>query len=163
MIPTRFKLESRAASSNGGSQRANKPRKIVRLVKVYDLLSRGGSRDDWDALEQASGVSKRTLLRDINCLRDAGVPVRYSTKQRTYKFDHVQMRTVNIPPGLLGKMLATTHAAAQLCEGDARLKLMNLISDLEGLRKRLDEDARGVVESTQAALSSELAGRRRVL
>ncbi|HRW55498.1 MAG TPA: hypothetical protein P5081_21710 [Phycisphaerae bacterium] len=163
MIPSHFKIESKIGRSNGGSPRANKPRKIVRLVKVYDLLWRGGSRDDWEALEQASGVSKRTLLRDINCLRDAGVPVRYSTKQRTYKVDHIQMRTVNIAPGMLGKMLATTHAAAQLCDGDARSKLMNLISDLEGLRKKLDDDARGVVESSQAALSSELAGRRRML
>lgn len=159
MIPTPFNLEYKSGSSNGRSQRAGKPRKIVRLVKVYDLLWRGGSRDDWDALERAAGVSKRTLLRDINCLRDAGVPVKYSTKQRTYKFDHVQMRTVNIAPGMLGRMLATTHAAAQLCTGDARSKLMNLIHDLEGLRKRLDDEARGIVETTQAALSSELAGR----
>lgn len=135
----------------------------MRLVKVYDLLWRGGSRADWDALERASGVSKRTLLRDINCLRDAGVPVKYSTKQRTYKFDHTQMGTVSIPPGMLGRMLATTHAAAQLCDGDARTKLVNLINDLEGLRKRLDDEARGVVETTQAALSSELAGRRQAL
>ena len=40
---------------------------------------------------------------------------------------------------------------------------MNLINDLEGLRKRLDDEARGVVETTQAALSSELAGRRQAL
>lgn len=163
MVPSQFKFKSKGGGSAGQPRRPDKPRKIVRLVKVYDLLWRGGSRDDWDALEQAAGVSKRTLLRDINCLRDAGVPVKYSTKQRTYKFDHVRMRTVNIAPGMLGRMLATTHAAAQLCDGDARCKLMNLINDLEGLRKRLDDDARGVVETTQAALSSELAGRRRSL
>lgn len=163
MLPIRSKSDTGTDRPNGKSQRANKPRKIVRLVRVYDLLWRGGSRDEWDALERAAGVSKRTLLRDINCLRDAGVPVKYSTKQRTYKFDHMEMGTVNIPPGLLGRMLATTHAAAQLCNGDARNKLMSLITDLEGLRKKLNESARTAVESSQAALSSELAGRRRLL
>lgn len=57
--------------------------RIVRLLKLIGLLQ-GGRGYNTEALAQACGVSRRTIFRDLDALRQAGVPLVYDEAIQHY-------------------------------------------------------------------------------
>lgn len=62
-------------------------------MKLISLLQ-GGNRQNADSLAEACGVSKRTIFRDLEALRDAGVPLFFHDEQQAY---HLQ-QDAYLPP-----------------------------------------------------------------
>lgn len=58
--------------------------RIQRLVQLLGLLQGGKSRGASE-LAKASGVSRRTIFRDFETLREAGVPVEYDDERQLYR------------------------------------------------------------------------------
>jgi biotin operon repressor len=68
-----------------GNQTARPPRRLTRLVRlVYLLLVEPGSATS-EALESELGATRRTILRDLDVLRQAGLPVRYNRVEGHYQ------------------------------------------------------------------------------
>ena len=57
--------------------------RIVRLLKLIGLLQAGRGFNT-EALAQACGVSRRTIFRDLDTLRQAGVPLVYDDENQHY-------------------------------------------------------------------------------
>lgn len=60
-----------------------KSKRITRLVRLLRMLQDGKGRDT-DGLAKACGVGRRTVFRDLDTLRSAGVPLEFDTKSRRY-------------------------------------------------------------------------------
>jgi predicted DNA-binding transcriptional regulator YafY len=58
--------------------------KIHRLLQLIGLLQAGRGYNA-DALAQACGVSRRTVFRDVDLLRQSGVPVAFDEVQQCYR------------------------------------------------------------------------------
>jgi proteasome accessory factor B len=58
--------------------------KIHRLLELIGLLQAGRGYNA-DALAQACGVSRRTVFRDVDLLRQSGVPVAFDEVQQCYR------------------------------------------------------------------------------
>jgi proteasome accessory factor B len=58
-------------------------KRITRLLKLLELLQ-SGSGQNADGLAKACGVSRRTVFRDIEALRAAGVPVAFEEDHDRY-------------------------------------------------------------------------------
>jgi predicted DNA-binding transcriptional regulator YafY len=58
--------------------------KIHRLLQLIGLLQAGRGYNA-DALAQACGVSRRTVFRDVDLLRQSGVPVAFDEAQQCYR------------------------------------------------------------------------------
>ncbi|MCE5268977.1 MAG: YafY family transcriptional regulator [Planctomycetaceae bacterium] len=58
--------------------------KIHRLLQLIGLLQAGRGYNA-DALAQACGVSRRTVFRDVDLLRQSGVPVAFDELQQCYR------------------------------------------------------------------------------
>lgn len=58
-------------------------KRITRLLKLLQMLQSGG-RQNAGGLAKACGVSRRTLFRDLQSLRSAGVPLEYEKEQDRY-------------------------------------------------------------------------------
>ena len=58
-------------------------KRITRLLKLLELLQ-SGSGQNADGLAKACGVSRRTVFRDIEALRAAGVPVAFDEDHDRY-------------------------------------------------------------------------------
>ena len=58
-------------------------RRIHRLLAILQTLQNGG-RHDLQSLMAASGVSRRTVFRDLQTLRSVGLPVEYDAKNGQY-------------------------------------------------------------------------------
>lgn len=67
-----------------------------RLIRIIQLLQAGRRcKSDWLAAELS--VSRRTLLRDIKVLREAGVGCEYDAESETYRLDHsYYLRPLNL-------------------------------------------------------------------
>ena len=61
--------------------------RISRLVQLISLLQAGKGQNA-DALSTLCGVSRRTLFRDLDLLRQAGVPVVFDDDQGWYRLEH---------------------------------------------------------------------------
>ena len=61
-------------------------KRVTRLLRLLQKLQSGDGRNA-DGLAEACGVSRRTVFRDIESLRDAGVPVEYDEEVRRYRID----------------------------------------------------------------------------
>ena len=57
--------------------------RITRLLKLIGLLQAGRAYNT-EALAQACGVSRRTIFRDLDALRQAGVPLIYNDQKQHY-------------------------------------------------------------------------------
>jgi proteasome accessory factor B len=57
--------------------------RIIRLLKLIGLLQ-GGRACNTEALAQACEVSRRTIFRDLDTLRQAGVPLVFDERKQTY-------------------------------------------------------------------------------
>jgi predicted DNA-binding transcriptional regulator YafY len=57
--------------------------KIHRLVKLIGLLQ-AGRRHNTDSLAQACEVSRRTIFRDLDTLREAGIPLMFDEAHQRY-------------------------------------------------------------------------------
>jgi len=66
--------------------------RISRLLELLSLLQAG--RQNADSLAQACGVSRRTVFRDLQTLRETGLPLEYDDQRRTYSLH----RAVYLPP-----------------------------------------------------------------
>jgi predicted DNA-binding transcriptional regulator YafY len=58
--------------------------KIHRLLQLIGLLQAGRGYNA-DALSQACGVSRRTIFRDVDLLRQSGIPVAFDEVQECYR------------------------------------------------------------------------------
>lgn len=73
-----------------------KPARLCRLLKLLQLLQ-AGKRYSVNALAQECEVSRRTVFRDLDLLRQAGIPLRYDPEQQRYQMP----ATLLVPPGEL--------------------------------------------------------------
>jgi predicted DNA-binding transcriptional regulator YafY len=62
---------------------------VKRITRLIDLLQRlqSGQGGDADGLAEACGVSRRTVFRDIETLREAGLPIEYDAEAQRYRID----------------------------------------------------------------------------
>jgi predicted DNA-binding transcriptional regulator YafY len=58
-------------------------KRITRLLKLLQMLQSGGSQNA-EGLANVCGVSRRTLFRDLESLRQAGVPLQFDKEQECY-------------------------------------------------------------------------------
>jgi len=63
------------------------PGRLIRLLKLSTVLQTGRQVPAHDLTEK-TGTGRRTVFRDLNLLRPAGIPVHYDPQQHTYRFDH---------------------------------------------------------------------------
>lgn len=63
-----------------------KATRTQRLIRIVQLL-RGGRRCDAGMLTSALGVSRRTVFRDMQVLRDAGIGCVYDADAESYRID----------------------------------------------------------------------------
>ena len=61
--------------------------RVTRLLKLVQTLLAGAGQDV-DGLAEACGISRRTLLRDIESLRASGVPIEFDNRERRYRIDN---------------------------------------------------------------------------
>ena len=61
-------------------------KRVTRLLKLLQALQ-AGAGDNADGLAQASGVGRRTVFRDIEALKEAGVPVAFDHSTKKYSLD----------------------------------------------------------------------------
>lgn len=59
------------------------PKRIQRIIRLLGLLQ-GGRRHNVSSLAEACGVSRRTIFRDLDSLRDADVPLVYDDERQLY-------------------------------------------------------------------------------
>ena len=64
-----------------------KDKRITRLVKLLQMLQ-GGRGQNSDGLAKACGVGRRTIFRDLETLRQAGVPLEFDAAARRYSIPH---------------------------------------------------------------------------
>jgi len=58
--------------------------RLCRLLQLLQLLQ-AGKRYDVEGLAQECGVSRRTIFRDLELLRQAGIPIRYDPERERYE------------------------------------------------------------------------------
>jgi predicted DNA-binding transcriptional regulator YafY len=58
-------------------------KRITRLLKLLQTLQAGGGQDA-DGLAKSCGVSRRTIFRDLETLREAGVPLAFDSQEDRY-------------------------------------------------------------------------------
>jgi proteasome accessory factor B len=58
--------------------------RVQRLLKLTGLLQAGRGYNA-DALAQTCGVSRRTIFRDLDALRESGIPLLYDEQQQSYR------------------------------------------------------------------------------
>lgn len=71
-----------------------KTKQIERLLHLLRLLQAAGRGYDAESLAEACGVSRRTIFRDLDLLRNAGLQLWYDEEQRRYKMPGPRM----LPP-----------------------------------------------------------------
>ncbi|HEX5471438.1 MAG TPA: WYL domain-containing protein [Lacipirellulaceae bacterium] len=88
-----------------------KDQRITRLLRLLQLLQTGPGKNA-AALSKACSVGRRTIFRDLQTLRDAGVPLEFDPKAQRY---YVQS-TALLPPTefTLEEALALISLAAEL-------------------------------------------------
>src|ERR1700741_4296544 len=59
-------------------------KRIIRIIRLLNLLQFGEGHN-CSSLAKACGVQRRTILRDLRTLHEAGVPVEYDRKARRYR------------------------------------------------------------------------------
>lgn len=60
-----------------------KSKRITRLVRLLQMLQEGKGQNT-DGLAKACGVNRRTIFRDLETLRSAGVPLAFDAKAQRY-------------------------------------------------------------------------------
>ncbi len=58
-------------------------KRITRLVRLLQMLQEGKGQNT-DGLAKACGVGRRTIFRDLEALRSAGVPLEFETRSQRY-------------------------------------------------------------------------------
>jgi len=91
----------------------DKPNRVRRLLRLITVLQRGRGTSAAGLCVEL-GISRRTLFRDLDALRDAGIPV-YHKRGEGYRINHgFYLPPVNLTmPEALGLMLLGKSAAAQ--------------------------------------------------
>jgi predicted DNA-binding transcriptional regulator YafY len=60
-----------------------KEKRITRLLRLFQMLQVGAGKNASE-LAKACGVGRRTIFRDLQTLRDAGVPLEFNAKAKQY-------------------------------------------------------------------------------
>lgn len=62
---------------------------IKRLTRLLNLVSalQSGKGINADGLAETCGISRRTVFRDIESLKSAGVPIDYNNSNKQYRLD----------------------------------------------------------------------------
>ncbi|WP_145108607.1 helix-turn-helix transcriptional regulator [Botrimarina mediterranea] len=117
---------------------------VKRITRLIDLLQRlqSGQGGDADGLAEACGVSRRTVFRDIESLREAGVPIEYDADAQRYRIDAAHF----LPPTNL-----------TLEEALSVVLLAGRVGELE--RDTLFAAAIGAAEKIEASLPSSMRER----
>ena len=66
-------------------------RRHSRLLRVASILEADGTTDP-ETLARELGIGRRTLYRDLDLLRRAGVKLEYCREERRYRLDSLYMR-----------------------------------------------------------------------
>jgi predicted DNA-binding transcriptional regulator YafY len=139
--------------------------RIHRLLKLIGLLQTGRG---WnvESLAGACEVSRRTLFRDLNLLRDAGVPLCFDDEQQRYRIPGTYyLPPTNFTPEEALSLLVLCHELGDESRlpffGPARTAAVKLESSLPG---RLREQLRDVAEAVhiQPMPRNPLAGQQPV-
>jgi predicted DNA-binding transcriptional regulator YafY len=139
--------------------------RIHRLLKLIGLLQAGRG---WsvESLAGACEVSRRTLFRDLNLLRQAGVPLQFDDRQQRYRIPGTYyLPPTNFTPEEALALLVLCHELGDDARlpffGPARTAAVKLESSLPG---RLREQLRGLSDavSIQPAPRNPLAGQQPV-
>lgn len=111
---------------------------------MIDLLQRlqSGQGENADGLAEACGVSRRTVFRDIESLREAGVPIEFDAAEQRYRIDAAHF----LPPTNL-----------TLEEALSVVLLAGRVGELE--RDTLFAAAVGAAEKIQASLPAAMRER----
>ncbi|MBU0717294.1 MAG: WYL domain-containing protein, partial [Planctomycetes bacterium] len=91
-------------------------KRLERLLKIIQALQTGRSQAT-DELAKSIGVSRRTVFRDLELLREAGLPYTYDHETRRYSTDRVTL----LPPVTLthGEALVLLMATRLLLNHEA--------------------------------------------
>lgn len=154
-----------------------KPSRIVRLIELIGLLQSGLGHNA-SQLAQECGVSRRTVFRYLEVLRDAGVPLIYDEQRQSYRLaaSFVLPPTSFTPEEALALVVlcselgtdagvpfqSAARSAAVKLQGSMPPKLREQLSDLaQGIKIRLDARAQLVNgAATYDQLLGAIAGRR---
>lgn len=84
----------------------SRSRRLVRALRLGKIITSSSRSLDYEDLAKSLGVSRRTLFRDLNLLRSAGIESPHARKRRAFCAE---------PTGeLLGRTLTLQEAAAIL-------------------------------------------------
>lgn len=90
-------------------------KRVIRLLRLLQMLQSGGGQNI-DGLAAACGVSRRTAFRDIESLREAGVPVVFDREQDRYSIPGAYfLPPTNFTPEEALALIGLTH---ELGRGD---------------------------------------------
>ncbi|MEO1496552.1 MAG: transcriptional regulator [Planctomycetota bacterium] len=117
--------------------------RVTRLLQLLQTLQ-SGTGQDADQLADACSVSRRTVFRDLESLKRAGVPVQFDTQGRRYRIDSAHF----LPPTNL--TINEALAVLLLAADDTRLASVPL--------RRYARDAAAKIEtSLPTAMQEQLA------
>jgi predicted DNA-binding transcriptional regulator YafY len=137
--------------------------RIHRLLQMIGLLQAGRGYNA-EALAQACGVSRRTVFRDLDLLRQSAVPLAFDEKQQRYRIPGAcLLPATNFTPEEALSLLVLCHelgnGAGLPFLGPARTAAVKLESTLPA---RLREQLRDVAAAIHIQLprTNPLAGRK---
>ncbi len=139
--------------------------RIHRLIELIGLLQAGRGYNA-EGLAQACGVSRRSIFRDLDLLRQSGVPVAYDESRQCYRIPGAcLLPPTNFTPEEALALLVVCHELGDggglPFLGPARSAAVKLESTLPA---RLRDQLRNVINSVhiQAVPNNPLEGRRPV-
>ncbi|HTN76450.1 MAG TPA: WYL domain-containing protein [Pirellulaceae bacterium] len=130
-------------------------KRIHRLIKLISLLQ-GGRGQNVSSLAAECDVTRRTIFRDLDVLKVAGVPLIYNDPEKSYRLAGAQL----LPPTNFSQQEAL--AIVVLCYemgGDGRLPFQNAARSAalkieNNLPARLREELRVMADAVQIRLPS---------
>lgn len=124
--------------------------RIHRLLKLIGLLQ-AGKGYNVEALAQACGVSRRTIFRDLETLRQSGIPLSFDDREQRYRVPGTYyLPPTNLTPQEALALIVLCHELGGSSRlpffGPARSAALKLESTLPG---RLRQQLRSVADAVQ--------------
>jgi proteasome accessory factor B len=110
-----------------------KSKRIVRLMKLLQMLQEGRGQNP-DGLAKVCGVGRRTIFRDLDTLRQAGVQLAFDTRSRRYS---IPRGTFGPPSDLTAEEALSLWALANAVGGHPQLPFHE--SARTGMKKLLKQ------------------------
>lgn len=125
-----------------------KSKRITRLVQLLTMLQ-GGRGQKWDGLAKTFGVGRRTIFRDLETLRLAGVPVEFDARTQRYS---IQSGNFGPPSDLTAEEAFSIWALANSLGAQSKSVIHNAASTavpklLRQLPRKVKQDFRDLLKA----------------